>query len=53
MTDPVTLTLSEGTWWLVGAFAFAGLVVCLFEAYYCMAGVIDDLRHRLRHPRHD
>lgn len=53
MTEPVTITLAAQYWWMIGTFALAGLVVCLFEAYYCMAGVIDDLRHSLRRARHD
>jgi hypothetical protein len=51
MTDTVTLTLSEGTWWLVGTFAMAGLAVCLLEAYYCIAVLLYDLRRYLTRRR--
>jgi hypothetical protein len=51
MTDPVTFTLAEAWWWIVGTFAMAGLAVCLFEAYYCIAVLLYDLRRYLTRRR--
>jgi hypothetical protein len=52
MTDPVTLTASEGVWWLAGMFAMGGVALCLLEAYFLIAAVLYDIRHRLTR-RHD
>ncbi len=51
MTDPVTFTLAEAWWWVVGTFAMAGLAVCLLEAYYCIAALLYDLRRYLTRRR--
>ena len=51
MNDPMTLTLAEKWWWLVGTFAMAGLAVCLFEAYYCTAALLYTFRRYLTRRR--
>ena len=51
MTDTVTLTLSEGTWWLVGAFALIGVINCALEAYWLAIETAHDLRRYLTRRR--
>jgi hypothetical protein len=52
MSEPVSITLSEGTWWLVGAFALIGVIMCALEAYWLAIETAHDIRHRLTR-RHD
>ena len=52
MSEPVSITLSAGTWWLVGAFALIGVIMCALEAYWLAIETAHDIRHRLTR-RHD
>ena len=51
MSEPVSITLSEGTWWLVGAFALIGVVMCALEAYWLAIETAHDLRRYLTRRR--
>jgi hypothetical protein len=51
MSEPVSITLSEGTWWLSGAFALIGVILCALEAYWLAIETAHDLRRYLTRRR--
>ncbi len=53
MTEPVSITLAQQLWWLVGTLALVGAAVCLHEAYWLLIETADAIRRRLTRPRHD
>ena len=53
MSEPVSITLAQQLWWLVGTLALVGAAVCLHEAYWLLIETADAIRRRLTRPRHD
>lgn len=53
MAEPVTFTLSEGTWFLLGVFALLGAIICALEAYWLVIETAYNIRRYLTRRRHD